>query len=132
MICDNCGAIIDKREEFCPNCGMQMLNLHPNPKKRKKYYKNSRSLNRNNSRPVDKPIKQRYIKNSKPKSQDYRQYFDDEEYEEPPNHDYYKTNYKRKSGIGIWNIILLLAIALILGFITGLLMLETLSIPPLP
>ncbi|MDI6725260.1 MAG: zinc ribbon domain-containing protein [Methanobacterium sp.] len=131
MICDNCGAIIDKNEEFCPNCGMQISNLHPDPKKRKKYYKNSRSLSRNYSRSVDKPIKQRYIKNSKPESQDYSQYFDDEEYE-PSNHDYYETNYKRKSGIGIGNIILLLAVALILGFITGLLMLGTLSIPPLP
>lgn len=129
MICDNCGAIIDKNEEFCPNCGMQILNLHPTPKKRKYY---SGSFKHNNSRSVDKPIKQRYIKNSKPKSQDYRQYFDDEEYEEPHNHDYYETNYKRKSGIGIGNIILLLAVASILGFITGLLMLGTLSIPPLP
>ena len=41
MICDNCGAIIDKGEQYCPNCGMQLIDL---PKKQKKS-KSSKSSN---------------------------------------------------------------------------------------
>ena len=43
MICDNCGANIDKDEEYCPNCGMQLLDLPPNPTK-KKYQRNQSPL----------------------------------------------------------------------------------------
>ncbi len=126
MICDNCGATIDSNEEFCNNCGMQLLDMRP--KKKKRYYKKSRSFD--NSSSFDKPIKQRYIKNSKPESYDYPQYLDDEEYAYS-GHDHEK-DHERKSGTGIGSIILLLLIALALGFTVGLIMFTSQLIPQIP
>ena len=56
------------------------------------------------------------------------------EYEEAESHqkDYYEEDYKEKSGVGIGNIVLLLFIALVLGFIVGLLMFGSQSIPQIP
>jgi hypothetical protein len=136
MICDNCGANIDKSEDYCPNCGMQLLDLPPAPKKKKKYYKDSKSISPDNSQIVEKPIKRRYTEDSVPESPDYSHYDSkyDEEYEEAesPQQDYHKKDYKEKSGVRIGNIILLLFIALVLGFITGLLMFGSQSIPQIP
>lgn len=136
MICDNCGANIDKGEEYCPNCGMQLLDLPPNPMKKKKYYKDSKSIGSDNSQIVEKPIKKKYTEDSVPESPDYSHYDNeyDVEYEEAESHqkEYYEEDYKEKSGGGIGNIILLLFIALVLGFIVGLLMFGSQSIPQIP
>jgi hypothetical protein len=136
MICDNCGANIDKSEEYCPNCGMQLLDLPPAPMKKKKYYKDSESISPDNSRIVEKPIKRRYTGDSVPESPDYSHYDSryDEEYGEAESHqqDHYEKDYNEKSGVGIGNIILLLFIALVLGFIVGLLMFGSQSIPQIP
>lgn len=131
MFCDNCGAKIDESEEYCPNCGMQLVDLPP---KKRKYHKNPGSFSRANSRSVDKPIKQRYIEKSVPESYEYPQYFDEEEDEEYESHnsDYDQEGYKEKSGTGIGNIILILFIALILGFIVGMLMFGSQSVPQIP
>lgn len=132
MICDNCGATIDANEEFCPNCGMQLIDVQPKPRKKKKYNKKSRSFD--DAKAVDKPIKQRYIENSQPESYDYSHYFDDDEYEEyeSPERDYHPKDQQMKSGIRIMDILLFILIALILGFITGLLMFGSQLIPPIP
>ncbi len=134
MICDNCEAKIDAHEEYCPNCGMQLLDLPPNPIKKKKNYKDSGSFSRGNPRSVKKPIKQRYIGNSAPESPDYSQYTDEygHDEEELPEETYYEEDYKEKSGSGIGSITLLLFIALILGFIVGMLMFGSQSIPQIP
>ncbi len=134
MICDNCGAIIDDNEDFCPNCGMQLLDMRPQQKKKKtqKKKKKSRSPGFEDTRPADKPIKQRYIENSEPESYGYSQYFDDDEYEEAPQQDYYPEEQKKKSGIRMGDIILFILIALILGFITGLFMFSSQLIPQIP
>lgn len=136
MICDNCGAKIDENEEYCPNCGMQLLDLPPKHAKKKKNYKNSGSFSRGDSRSVEKPIKQRYIGNSTPESPEYSQYLDEDEYGyeegELPEEIYYEEDYKEKSGSGIGNIILLLFIALILGFIVGIMLFSSQSIPSIP
>lgn len=47
MICDNCGADIDNKERYCPNCGMEL----PTKSSKKKYYKNSRPATRDNFQP---------------------------------------------------------------------------------
>lgn len=152
MICDNCGVNIDEGEEYCPNCGMELLipktvknkyyedlkSIYSDSsnfsKPAKRYNNDSRSFNFDNSQTVEKPIKQRYMKYSKPESPDYSKYYDEEEYEESEYHqqDYYEEDYKEKSGSGIGNIVLLLFIALILGFIAGLLMFGSQSIPQIP
>jgi len=140
MICDNCGAIIDENEEYCPNCGMQLLEMRPQkkekPKKKKKNYNKSKSPGFEDSKPADKPIKQRYIENSQPESYDYSQYLDDgddenEEYEQAPQ-EYNNQKQEKKSGIGIGNIFLFILLALILGFIVGLFMFSSPSIPQIP
>jgi len=157
MICKNCGANFDKGEEYCPNCGMELL-IHKS--KRKKDYGNSnptisensnfnkpmnkynedfRSFNSNNSPTVEKPLQKKYIEFSEPESPDYSQY-DEKEYEETesPQQDhyyegeYYEEEYKEKSGAGMGSILLLLFIALALGFIVGLLMFGSQSIPKIP
>lgn len=144
MICDNCGAIIDKSEKYCPNCGMELLTSKPMKKKyyreqesinhenkglnpaKKKYYKDSEMFSANNRRSIEKPIKRRYYENSAPVSPDYSQYIGEES--EPHQQDHYKE----KSGTGIGNIVLLLFVALILGFVTGLIMFGLQSIPQIP
>ena len=128
MICDNCGAILDEGEEYCPNCGMELLDLPHNPAKKRKYHKNSGSFSRGN---VEKPLKKRYIKKLEPESPDYSRYHDSE-YDEYDEYESFEKDYKGKSGGNMANIILLLFIALILGFIEGLFMFGSQSIPQIP
>jgi len=150
MICDNCGALIDKSEEYCPNCGMELLTPKPMKKKyhrapetirhenqrfkhaKNKYYKGSESFS--NRPPIEKSIKRRYYEDSAPVSHDYSQYVGEDEYEEsePPQQDHYEGIYKEKSGFGIWDIVILLFIVLIFGFIVGLLMFGSQSTPQIP
>jgi hypothetical protein len=140
MICDNCGAKIDENEEYCPNCGMQLLDLPPKHAKKKKKYKNSGSFSHRNSRSVEKPIKQRYIGNSTPESPEYSQYLDEDEYEyeedELPEETYYEQdypkNYKEKSSTGIGSMILFLVLALVLGLVVGMIIFGPQSVPSLP
>lgn len=42
MICDNCGAEIDNKERYCPNCGME---LPTSKSSKKKNYKKSQQFN---------------------------------------------------------------------------------------
>lgn len=146
MICDNCGANIDKNEEYCPNCGMELLT--PTPKKNR-YPKKPTNPRREKSKPsddeeifshsnphsIEKPIKEKYIGYSEPESQDYSQYYDRDDYEdtEPYNEtEEYETPKEKGSGIG--TIVLLLFIALVFGFIVGLLIFSSSSqhIPQIP
>lgn len=138
MNCDNCGAEIDKDEEYCPNCGMQLFDLPPNPIK-KKGNKNSEYLSRENSvsyeksSPLKKPIKQRYIEHSEPEGPDYSQYEQEYEYEHTDNYEEEIPKAEPKESSGMVNIILFLFIALLLGFIVGLLIFgsQTIQIPGL-
>lgn len=131
MICDNCGTKIDAREEYCPNCGMQLLDLPPNHGKKKRNYKNS-GFSRGDPRPAEKPIKQRYIGNSTPESPDYSQYTDEYEYEYEEDALTEETYHKEKSSMGIGSMILFLFLALILGLVVGMIMFGPQSIPSIP
>ena len=146
MICDNCGAKIDIEEEYCPNCGMELLNSASKPTKKKyyrepeplmhensnykpskkKYYEDSKSFNPKSPQKVEKPIKKRYYDDSTPESPHYSKY--GYEYEESEANE----DYEGKSSVGIGSIALLLFIALILGFIIGLLMFGSQSVPQIP
>ena len=152
MICKNCGANFDKGEEYCPSCGMELLihkrtrnkdyrdsnpSISENPNFNKhinKYDKDLRSFSNNSSQTVEKPIKERYIGFLEPESPDYSEYYDEDEYKEAeyPQENYYEEEYKEKSGVGMGSILLLLFIALALGFIVGLLMFGSQSIPQIP
>lgn len=43
MMCDNCGAEIDNKERYCPNCGME---LPTSKSSKKKSYRNSQQFTR--------------------------------------------------------------------------------------
>ncbi len=146
MNCDNCGAEIDKDEEYCPNCGMQLFDLPPNPIKKKidKISESSsaeKSGSDEKSDSLSKPIKQRYIEDSEPENPDYSNYNEYEDvYDEPPQYedevqeteDRPEVERKESSGSGMVNIILFLLIALILGFIVGLIMFSSQTILKIP
>jgi len=151
MICKNCGASFDKGEEYCPSCGMELL-IHKSARNKNyeysnpsipensnfnkpinKYNKDFGSFSNDSSKIVEKPLQKRYMEFSEPESPDYSQYHENEN-EEPeyPQEDYYEEEYTEKSGVGMGSIFLLLFIALALGFIVGLLMFGSQSIPKIP
>ncbi|WP_414469583.1 zinc-ribbon domain-containing protein [Methanobacterium sp. ACI-7] len=133
MICDNCGANIDKNEEYCPNCGMELLTPKPKKKKYHNEYRNPKRERRENlddkehfnyskTQSIEKPIKEKYIGYAEPESPDYSHY-DEDDYEDrehyPETRDYDEAPTEKK-GNGIGTIVLLLFIALVFGFIVGL------------
>jgi len=128
MICDNCGAIIDKGEEYCANCGMQLIDLPVKQKKSKniKYSNNDNYIGNKKSDSLKKPIKEKYIEYSDPESPDYSYYDQENEYEPKYEKNNFKeetpkVQHKKSSGTGLINIFLFLFIALLLGLIVGLL-----------
>ncbi|MGB9937642.1 MAG: zinc-ribbon domain-containing protein [Methanobacterium sp.] len=144
MICDNCGANINKDEEYCPECGMELLthkkkNYHNKSKNSKSSRKENSGeeefLNYNNSQSIEKPIKEKYIGYLEPESPNYSQYYDDTYYEDDnPHYETDAEHYNEKKGSKIGTIIVLLFIALVFGFIVGLLMFSSNSqyIPQIP
>ena len=128
MICDNCGAIIDKGEKYCPNCGMELINI-PLKKKKSKNFKSSNQdkyISKKRPESLKKPIKDRYMGYSDPESPDYSYYDQENEYEPKYEKNNFKeetpkVQHKKSSGTGLINIFLFLFIALLLGLIVGLL-----------
>lgn len=155
MPCDNCGAEIDKKEEYCPECGMELLSSVSKPKK-KKYYKDPAPISHENSYFQDKPQKKEYYRDPEPVI--YKDSFHDKplkkKYYENPDHEYYEdASFQEEYGYEdqyldddeeyvktdrSWfktsHMLLLLFIALLLGFLVGLLMFstDTQLIPPIP
>lgn len=82
MICDNCGAETDKKERYCPNCGMEFPGPRPKPSK-KKYYKNSRESTRDNPRSRENYGNNHYEDNSRSKG-NYMNYQSKEDFERKP------------------------------------------------
>lgn len=123
MNCENCGARIDKDEEYCPNCGMQLVDLPPNYHKKStpKAFPNEKETNTPKSEQLKKPIKQKYMEN--PQDPDYSDY--EEEYEQKHN----KINKKSSESSVMINLILFIFIALALGFIVGIIVFGAQSIP---
>ncbi len=111
MICENCGAEIKNRESYCPNCGMELINPHTKSIKAK-YMAGEYTENQNTYVPKNKTKlpkeKQEYIEEKDdPEVQQYAE-ADMEEYEE--------------SGVSILTVIILfLIVALLIGFVIGIL-----------
>lgn len=145
MLCDNCGAEINKKEEYCPNCGMELPGSAPKPSK-KKYHRDSAAFTRDIPHPkvnyenhyneeADyeiKPLKRKYYGNPSASA------YDDPYYQEEVNYESYyakEDDYEtKKSGGLLGTIFLLLVIALLLGFIIGLILFSSniQSIPNVP
>lgn len=102
MICDNCGAEIDKKERYCPNCGMELPGPVSKPSK-KKHYRNSQPSTRGIPHPkadyenyydkadYEKPLKRRHYRDSNDFSSDnfhpqknYKHYNEEEDYKTKP------------------------------------------------
>ncbi len=132
MDCKKCGGYIRKRDTFCPHCGMELTS--PNYKPQQK-----------NKNSEYKPLQGRFIRGEYQDREDdfYDQYIDnqyvDNDYyqEEKPNFqkpkkkkyrgydlsEYYPDEEETEnSGIGMAPIILILIIALLMGFIIGVAM----------
>ena len=99
VVCENCGGNIRKGDSYCPQCGMELLVSEY------------------------KPLKKRYIRG---------EYYDEEEerfYEEGPVYPERNTEYEdaydydneeTKSSGGMLPFVLFLVVALLIGFIFGI------------
>ena len=132
MNCKKCGGYIRKRDTFCPHCGMELTRTNYKPQQKSK---NSEY----------KPLQGRFIRGEYQDREDdfYDQYIDnqyvDNDYyqEEKPNYqkpkkkkyrgydlsEYYPDEEETEnSSIGMATIILILIMALLMGFIIGVVM----------
>lgn len=126
MNCQNCGGYIKRRDTYCPHCGVELKrsNYKPVQKNKNSEYK---------------PLQRRYMRGEyQDREEDfYNQYIEDQYIEERPTYDKPKKKKYRgydlseyypdeegteSSGIGTAPIILILLIALLLGFIIGIIM----------
>jgi zinc-ribbon domain len=107
MICENCGAKIRKNARYCPDCGMDIISDY-------------------------KPLQNKYLRGEH--LEDEEELLDDDYYstEEMNNHqeyseggnDYQNEEYRtyeatETQGSGLGSIILLLIVALLIGFVMG-------------
>lgn len=138
MNCQNCGGYIKRRDTYCPHCGVKVKksNYKPQQPKRNSEYK---------------PLQRRYIRGDYPDKEEdeyygnyiENQHIEDEYVEERPK--YHKPKKKKyrgydlskyypdeeettSSGIGMAPIILILVMALLIGFIIGIIMFTNMSI----
>lgn len=132
MNCQKCGGYIRKRDTFCPHCGMELTqaNYKPQQKNNSEYKPLQGRFVRGEYQDREEDLDDHYIENQKaddnyypeekptyqkPRKKKYRgydlsEYYPDEEETE-------------RSGMGMAPIILILVIALLMGFIIGVLML---------
>jgi zinc-ribbon domain len=122
MKCENCGAEIRKKDRYCPDCGMDI--------------------------PEYKPLQDKYLRGE---NQDEEGFWDDnEEYvhtdkaqyhqeysngENQYQNDEYGAYEVTESQRSVWSsVILLLIVALLIGFVMGLIFFsgKLLNIPPVP
>ncbi len=138
MNCQNCGGYIKRRDAYCPHCGVKVRRSDYKPRQQKR---NSEY----------KPLQRRYIRGEyqdKDEGEHYdqyiqNQYIEDEHVEEKPKYhkpkkkkyrgydlsEYYPDEEeKASSGVGMTPIILILVIALMLGFIIGIIMFTNMGI----
>ena len=131
MNCQNCGGYIKRRDTYCPHCG-EKLNR-------------SRTKPQNNYKSEYKPLQQRYKRGEyQDREEDfYDQYIENQYIDERPVYEkpkkkkyrgydlseYYPDEETESSGIGTAPIILILFIALLIGFIIGLMMFSNNTLP---
>ncbi len=130
MICKNCGAEIRKRESYCPKCGME-LTIPYSKSLKEKYMAGEYSDNGDNFISRDRNTncvqdnEYHYESTSDYYNTEYEQYHENEDYEE------YEKN---SSGSIIGATLLFLAVALLIGFVIGMIIFSgsMQSIPGMP
>jgi hypothetical protein len=115
MICKNCGANIRNRENYCPNCGMELMVSYSKSLK-EKYIAGEYHDHRD-----DLIIKNRYNqKNQKEESEPVKRSYETEDYYGNETLEEYETG---KSGSSaLFAIILFLVVALLFGFVLGMIL----------
>lgn len=111
MICENCGVRIKNRESYCPNCGMELITPYTKSIKAK-YIAGEYNENQNT-----------YVPRNKRNAEEYDQQITDEP-EVSEVEEYYEADVEeyKESGISVITVIILfLIVALLIGFVIGIL-----------
>jgi len=153
MKCQNCGGYIKRRDTYCPHCG-ETLKSSPNKSQYRKENSNfnSRPKKKNSDyKPISKkknteykPLQKRFIRGEYQDQEDdfYNQYIEEQFIEEKPTYqkpkkkkyrgydlsEYYPEE-EESPGMGMLPIILILFIALLLGFIIGIMVFSNSPLP---
>ncbi|MGB8232773.1 MAG: zinc-ribbon domain-containing protein [Methanobacterium sp.] len=115
MICKNCGANIRNRENYCPNCGMELMVSYSKSLK-EKYIAGEYSDHRD-----DLIIKDKYNqKNQKEEFEPVKHSYETEEYYGNETLEGYETGESGSSAL--FAIILFLVVALLFGFVLGMIL----------
>jgi hypothetical protein len=128
MICKNCGAEISKMESYCPKCGME-LSIPYSKSLKEKYMAGEYSDNEDKFISEDRNVNPTYDNDylyENHSDSAYEQYHSSEDHhEEYENH---------SSGSGIGATILFLVVALLIGFVIGMIIFSgsMQSIPGMP
>ncbi len=143
MICDNCGFEMSNKENFCPNCGME-LSVPYSKSLKNKYIAgeySDRHDNFNNYNKAESVVekleysnKPKYVRDKPVKNEIRRDHPVNTEiqhdYHANPEYVEYET---KKSGTSIFSaLILFLILALLMGFVLGMIIFSSQSIPGLP
>lgn len=115
MICKNCGANIKNRETYCPSCGMELMVPYSKSLK-EKYIAGEYQDNKKNSVVHNKrnQIDQEHELQNVEHNNEYEQYHGNETPEE------YQT--KGSGSSALLAIILFLVVALLFGFVLGIIL----------
>ncbi len=113
MICKNCGAEIRNRENYCPSCGMELMVYSKSLKE--KYMAGEYQDRQDNFVVRDRSNKRAEEREYYPEkdSDEYEQYHGNE------TEEYHETDGSGTSVIAV--IILFLIVALLIGFVIGIL-----------
>jgi hypothetical protein len=115
MICKNCGANIKNRETYCPSCGMELMVPYSKSLKEKyiagEYQDNKKNLVVHNKR---NQMDQRHELQNVEHNTEYEQYHGNETQKE------YQT--KGSGSSALLAIILFLVVALLFGFVLGIIL----------
>lgn len=119
MICENCGAEIRNRENYCPNCGMEIINPYNKSIKARymagEYTENPGNYHQRKQR--SQREKEVYVEETEPNVLN--------DSEPAKEEDYYEAEpeeYEESGGVSVLTVIILfLIVALLIGFVMGIL-----------
>jgi hypothetical protein len=119
MICENCGTKIRNRENFCPNCGMEIVNPY-NKSIKARYMAGEYTENQGDyysRKERSRKEKEVYVEETEPKVLKETEPELVEEYYEPE-----PEEYEESGGVSVLTVIILfLIVALLIGFLIGIL-----------
>ena len=118
MICENCGAEIRNRENYCPNCGMEVISPYNKSIKARymagEYTENQGDYYSRKRRSKDEEV---YVEETEPQVSKETEPELVEEYYEPEPEDF-----EESGGVSVLTVIILfLVVALLIGFVIGIL-----------